>query len=64
MMDTVRLIRGEHEPVDVMPSQVTPLSVARMFSVSQLAIKLARLFQSGFLSVASLYRLAAGTIWQ
>ena len=31
---TVRLVRGTHEPVDIQPSQVTPLALARIFSVS------------------------------
>ena len=29
MSDTVRLVRDGHDPVDVLPSQVTPLSIAR-----------------------------------
>jgi len=33
MSDTVRLVRDGHDPVDVLPSQVTPLSIARIFSV-------------------------------
>ena len=41
-METVRLVKNEHEPVDVAPSQVTPLSVARIFSVSCLVRLLQR----------------------
>ena len=33
-IETVRLVRSGHDPVDILPSQVTPLSVAWMFSVS------------------------------
>ena len=34
--DTVRLVRGGYDPVDILPSQLTPASVARVFSVSKL----------------------------
>ena len=30
---TVRLVRSGHDPVDIQPSQVTPLSLARIFAV-------------------------------
>ena len=33
MSDTVRLVRDGHDPVDVLPSQVTPLSIAWIFLV-------------------------------
>lgn len=32
-MATVRLVRDGHDPVDVLPSQVTPFAIARIFSV-------------------------------
>ena len=33
MSDTVRLVRDGHDPVNVLPSQVTPLSIAWIFLV-------------------------------
>ena len=34
VIPTVRLVRSGHDPVDILPAQVTPLSIARIFSVS------------------------------
>lgn len=34
-IETVRLVGSGHDPVDILPSQVTPLSIARIFSVSR-----------------------------
>ena len=33
-IETMRLVKNDHKPVDVVPSQVTPLSVVRIFSVN------------------------------
>ena len=36
--ETARLVRSGHDPVDILASQISPLSVARIFSVSYVFI--------------------------
>ena len=48
--DTVRLTRNDHDPLEIGVSQVTPATLARVFSVSVTIIILARLQLASFLS--------------